>query len=199
MVKIFWRKLSQGSRNGYFTKIEKQKCSPNSGCILIPRINKPTPSESERLIVFWDQKGVLLLEFMEHGMTITAASYNVTLQHLQWVIQNKRRGMLPSGIVLLHDNAWVQIVAATKGLLQRYRWEVFDHPPYSQQRLHSLWFSSLPSHETMDRTEFWHRQWVTDKCSKLVESTDSYLLWQQNWKVNTTLRKMSTLEWLCSW
>lgn len=81
--------------------------------------------------VFWDRKGVLLVEFMERGTTITAASYGVTLQNLRRAIQNKRRGMLSSGFVLLHDNARPHTANATKNLLQRFGWEVFDHPPYS--------------------------------------------------------------------
>ena len=43
-------------------------------------------------------------------------------------IQNKRRGMLSSGIVLLHDSVRPHTAAATKRLLKRFRWEVFDHP-----------------------------------------------------------------------
>lgn len=81
--------------------------------------------------VFWDRKGVLLVELMERGTTITAASYSVTLQRLRRAIQNKRRGMLSSGVVLFHDNARPHTAAAIKTLLQCFRWEVFDHPPYS--------------------------------------------------------------------
>ncbi|GBL87308.1 Histone-lysine N-methyltransferase SETMAR [Araneus ventricosus] len=81
--------------------------------------------------VFWDRKGVLLVEFMPRGTTITAASYSETLQRLRRAIQNKRRGMLSSGIVLLHDNARPHTAVATTILLQRFGWEVFDHPPYS--------------------------------------------------------------------
>ncbi|GBO38699.1 Histone-lysine N-methyltransferase SETMAR [Araneus ventricosus] len=81
--------------------------------------------------VFWDRKGVLLVEFMPRGTTITAASYSKTLQRLRRAIQNKRRGMLASGIVLLHDNARPHTAVATTILLQRFGWEVFDHPPYS--------------------------------------------------------------------
>lgn len=81
--------------------------------------------------VFWDRKGVLLVEFMERGSTITAASYCATIQRLRRAIQNKRRGMLSSGIVLLHDNARPHTAAATTNLLQRLQWDVFDHPAYS--------------------------------------------------------------------
>ena len=38
--------------------------------------------------------------------------------------------MLSSGIVLLHDNARPHTANATNTQLQRFEWEVFDHPPY---------------------------------------------------------------------
>ncbi|KFM68784.1 Histone-lysine N-methyltransferase SETMAR, partial [Stegodyphus mimosarum] len=53
---------------------------------------------------FWDQKSVLLVEFMQPGTTINADSYCETLRRLRRAIQNKRRGLLTSGIVLIHDN-----------------------------------------------------------------------------------------------
>jgi hypothetical protein len=55
--------------------------------------------------VLWDRKGVLLIEFMEPGTTITSGTYCETLKKLCRAIENKRRGMLTSGVVLLHDNA----------------------------------------------------------------------------------------------
>jgi len=39
--------------------------------------------------------------------------------------------MLSSGIVLLHDNARPHTAVRTAQLLQQFRWEVFDHPPYN--------------------------------------------------------------------
>lgn len=54
--------------------------------------------------VFWDAKGVLLVEFMECGTTITSEGYYETLNKLRRAMQNKRHGMLSSRVVLLHDN-----------------------------------------------------------------------------------------------
>ena len=81
--------------------------------------------------VFWDRKGILRIDFLERGLTINADAYCETVRKLRWAIQNKRRGMLSSGIVLLHDNARPHTAARTAQLLQQFRWEVFDHPPYS--------------------------------------------------------------------
>jgi histone-lysine N-methyltransferase SETMAR len=55
--------------------------------------------------VFWDRKGVLLVDFMAHGTIINTDRYCETLKKLRWAIQNRRRRMLTKGICLLHDNA----------------------------------------------------------------------------------------------
>lgn len=81
--------------------------------------------------VFWGSNVVLLVLFMESGPTIIAASYSVTLERLLKAIKNKQTGTLSSGIVLLHDNVRLCSAAASKKLLQHFRWEVFDHPWYS--------------------------------------------------------------------
>lgn len=81
--------------------------------------------------VFWDHKGVLLLEFMQPGTTINAESYCETLRRLRRAIQNKRRGLLTSGVVLLHDNARPHSARVTQELLGQFHWDVFSHPPYS--------------------------------------------------------------------
>ncbi|KAJ4448812.1 hypothetical protein ANN_00203 [Periplaneta americana] len=81
--------------------------------------------------VFWDRKGVLLLDFMPKGTTINANRYCETLRKLRRAIQNKRRGMLSRGVVLLHDNARPHTAASTRELLDQFGWEIFDHPPYS--------------------------------------------------------------------
>ncbi|KFM64801.1 Histone-lysine N-methyltransferase SETMAR, partial [Stegodyphus mimosarum] len=81
--------------------------------------------------VFWDRKGVLLTEFLPRGETINAARYCETLTKLRRAIQNKRRGMLSKGIVLLHDNARPHTAGVTQSLIRQFHWEQFDHPPYS--------------------------------------------------------------------
>jgi hypothetical protein len=79
-----------------------------------PRKFKQTLSARKLLAtVFWDTKGVLLVDFMPQGTTITSEVYCETLKKLQRAIQNKRRGMLTSGVVLLHDNMRPHMAAHT--------------------------------------------------------------------------------------
>lgn len=81
--------------------------------------------------VFWDRHGVLLVDFMERGTTINAAAYCATLTKLRRAIQNKRRGLLSSGVLLLHDNARPHTANDTQTLMKKFGWEQMDHPPYS--------------------------------------------------------------------
>jgi [histone H3]-lysine36 N-dimethyltransferase SETMAR len=58
--------------------------------------------------VFWDCKGVLLMEVLPRGQTITADVYCQQLDHLVVAIQEKRRRQLQGGYQqfhYLHDNA----------------------------------------------------------------------------------------------
>jgi hypothetical protein len=56
--------------------------------------------------------------------------YCETLKNLRMAIQDKKRGMLTSGVVLLHDNACPHIAFHTRALLEHFNWELFDYPPY---------------------------------------------------------------------
>jgi hypothetical protein len=50
---------------------------------------------------------------------------------LHRAVQNKRHGVLTSGVllVLLHDNACSRTAACTGALQEHFNWQVFDHPP----------------------------------------------------------------------
>jgi len=81
--------------------------------------------------VFWDRKGILLVDFMPPGATINAAAYCDTLTRLRRAIQNKRRGMLSRGVCLLQDNARPHSAHVTNALLEKFKWDILNHPPYS--------------------------------------------------------------------
>ncbi|GFO23134.1 histone-lysine N-methyltransferase SETMAR [Plakobranchus ocellatus] len=55
--------------------------------------------------VFWDAKGVILLDILPQGQCINAARYCSTLDRLKEAIRRKRPGLLRRGVVLQHDNA----------------------------------------------------------------------------------------------
>ena len=69
---------------------------------------------------------------MPRNTTINADACCATLRRLCKAIQNRRRGKLSRGIVLIHDNARPHTARQTQILLHdEFHWDTFDHPPYS--------------------------------------------------------------------
>jgi hypothetical protein len=68
--------------------------------------------------VFWDRKGVPIVEFMQQGTTVMSKVYCETLKKkLHEAIQNKRCGMLTYSVVLLYDNAHLHTAVHAQALL----------------------------------------------------------------------------------
>lgn len=80
-------------------------------------IQKTFDNRTITVTVFWNQKCVLLVEFLQSGVTINATGYCGTLKRLRRAIQNKTRGLLASEVELIHDNAHLHSVEVTKRFL----------------------------------------------------------------------------------
>ena len=50
---------------------------------------------------------------------------------LRQAIKSKRPGKLTRGVILLHNNARPHTANTITALLQKFKWEVLGHPPYS--------------------------------------------------------------------
>ncbi|GFO42285.1 histone-lysine N-methyltransferase SETMAR [Plakobranchus ocellatus] len=81
--------------------------------------------------VFWDAKGVILLDILPQGQCINVARYCSTLDRLKEAIRRKRPGPLRRGVVLQHDNATPHSANLTQQWLQRYGWVILPHPAHS--------------------------------------------------------------------
>jgi len=92
---------------------------------------KVVPSVSKLVAtVFWDMRGVLLVEFQEHGRTVNASSYCNLLERLRTAIRTKRKGLLTQGVILLHDNTRPHTARLTQETVEHLGLEVLPHPPY---------------------------------------------------------------------
>ncbi|GIY15411.1 histone-lysine N-methyltransferase SETMAR [Caerostris extrusa] len=81
--------------------------------------------------IFWDSRGVILIEYLERGQTINADRYCAPLTRLCEAIRRKRPGMLNKGVIL--SNA--EIVATVQvGNLES------SPPPYSSDLAPSYFF-----------------------------------------------------------
>ena len=106
---VWW----QETRLGYITEILSPKWSPCSGSTRLPPPLKSLGLKNLLAVmatVFWDEKGLMLLEFMPQKITITGQTYANTITAL-WgaTIKEKRRGKLSAGVLLLHDNVPVHV------------------------------------------------------------------------------------------
>ncbi len=81
--------------------------------------------------VFWNWKGVLLVEYLPPKRNITQETYFETILHLRNAIKQKHLRKLSQGIFLLQDNAHPHVTALIQGLLADLGWFVFHHPTYS--------------------------------------------------------------------
>ncbi|GFS84174.1 mariner Mos1 transposase [Trichonephila clavipes] len=78
----------------------------------------------------FNQRVVLLMNFMPQGTTFNSGVYCTILRKLRRALQNKRRGMLSKGVLLLHDNARPHTSRTTQKLIKSIGWTVLDHAPY---------------------------------------------------------------------
>ena len=75
-----------------------------------PKKFKTQPSAGKVIAtVFWDAKGVIMLDFLPKRSTITGVYYANLLDQLRTAIHEKRRGKLSKGVLLQQDNARVPI------------------------------------------------------------------------------------------
>jgi histone-lysine N-methyltransferase SETMAR len=84
------------------------------------------------LILFRDQKGVILEHYTPRENIVTGASYSDLLKnHLRPAIKTKRCGLLSTGVILHHYNARSRTVRATAATIEDLHFECLPHPLYS--------------------------------------------------------------------
>ena len=112
--------------------------------------NCKTSTSSGKLMatVFSDMHVVLLLHFSPPNETVNSAAYQATLKKLKRAVQRKRFQKSNKRVLLLHDNARLHTACATVYLLERWDWEILEHPPYSPDLapLHFQLFPNVKKH-----------------------------------------------------
>uniref|UniRef100_A0A5S6QFH1 HTH_48 domain-containing protein n=1 Tax=Trichuris muris TaxID=70415 RepID=A0A5S6QFH1_TRIMR len=81
--------------------------------------------------IFWDADGILLIDYMQHGATITGTYYANLLHQLRDAIKEKHRGKLSRKVLLLHDNAPAHRSKVSLAAIQKCGFGQINHPPYS--------------------------------------------------------------------
>ena len=97
-----------------------------------PKKFRIQPSASKVMAtVFWDSKGIILIDYKPAGTSITGEYYANVIKQLRVAIKEKRRGKLAAGVLLLHDNAPVHKSRVAQAAIRECKFEQLNHPPYS--------------------------------------------------------------------
>jgi len=81
--------------------------------------------------IFWDEDGILLIDYLPKSQTINAEYYSSLLVQLKDILKEKRRGKFTKGVLFLPDNAPAHRALATQKKLAYLGSQCLDHPPYS--------------------------------------------------------------------
>lgn len=97
-----------------------------------PKKAKTVPSAGKVMAtVFWDSRGVILIDYLEKGKTITGAYYATLLDKLKAEIEEKRPHLQKKKILFHQDNAPSHTSMVAMAKIHELRFELLDHPPYS--------------------------------------------------------------------
>jgi len=147
------------------------------------------PSAGEVMCtVFWDRKGVILLDFLEPGQTINSDHYIATLTKLKAQISRVRPEKKIT-FLLQHDNARTHTSLKTVEHTVNLGWTVIPHSPYcpnlapSDFQLFGLMKEGLcgqhfPSNDAIVRAV---KQWATSAGADFYEPGMQALIhrWQR--------------------
>ena len=81
--------------------------------------------------VFWDAKGVIVLDFLPKRSTITGVYYANLLDQLRTAIHEKRGGKHSEGVLLQQDNVRVHTCKVAMDAIERNGYELIPHPACS--------------------------------------------------------------------
>ena len=81
--------------------------------------------------IFWDQDGILLIDYLPKCQTINAEYYLSLPVQLKDILKEKHRGKITKAVFFLHDNAPADRALATRKKLAYLGFQCLYHPPYS--------------------------------------------------------------------
>jgi len=135
------KKASKEWRHTSSPKPKKFRTQPSAGKVI--------------LTLFWDDRGVILEHCMPRGTTVTSATYADLLKnHLHPAMKSKRCGLLSTGVLLQHDNAWPHTACSAVATIQDLSFECLPHPPYLPDLAASDFHVFGPLKEAMEGKSF---------------------------------------------
>ena len=108
--------------------------------------------------IFWDQDGILLIDYLPKGQTINAEYNSSMMVQLKDILKEKRRGKVTKWGLFLHDNALAHGALATQKKLAYLGFQCLDHLPYSPFLAPSDYHLFPGLKKTIERSSFFFRR-----------------------------------------
>ena len=99
-----------------------------------PRPTKFRVSKSAEKVlasIFWDQDGILLIDYLPKGRTINMEYYLSLLVQLKDILKEKRRRKVTKEVLFSHYSVLAHRALATQKKLAYLGFQSLDHPPFS--------------------------------------------------------------------
>ena len=84
-----------------------------------------------RASIFWDQDGILLIDYLPKGQTVNTEYYSSLLVQFKDILKEKRGGKFTKGVLFLHENAPAHRALATQKKMAYLDFQCLDNTPYS--------------------------------------------------------------------
>ena len=97
-----------------------------------PKKFKVGPSAKKVMAsVFWDKNGIIMVEYLPKGSTVTGAYFADQLRRLRECMKKTRRGLLRKDVWPLQDNAPPHTSQIAIAAADQCGYRLLPHPPYS--------------------------------------------------------------------
>lgn len=94
---------------------------------------RTVPSAGKRMAtVCWDVQGILMIDWLDEGRTVTANTFCDLLENLRQQIKENRRGLLTKGVLLQMDNASAHTANVTRQKIADLGFTLLPHPLFAR-------------------------------------------------------------------
>ncbi|MEZ0498458.1 hypothetical protein [Sphingomonas sp. IW22] len=127
------------------------------------------------MCIFWDIRGILYKEFLKSGQTLTTEVYIQQLHKVNSVIKKTWPShLIRKGIIFLQDNAKPHTSNLTKQKLDKLRWTVLKHAPYSPDKAPSDYYLFRCLQNSLAGTKFKSSDETISQVQSFLSSKDQY-------------------------
>jgi len=122
--------------------------------------------------VFWDTQGIVHIDYLEKGKTVTGQYYADLLDRFDIALKEKRPRLARKKVLFHHDNAPAHTSAVAVAKLVQLRYEVLPHPPYSPDLAPCDFFLFPSLKRSLAGKRFWSNEEVIAAAEAYFASLD---------------------------